>query len=614
MKISKSIFTEYSRCKRYAPLDEVRLKKLKSIVEIDDIITIENKEKLKDFINDMYDEDTEESLIDKVDEKQEIMLPFYNKIEELSAKKVKHMFGEQVHFSMNTKNQKSFTYQYNDYEFYCFLDGYQEINGNINIFESKATTDKKFLDKAYTVNKVTYPIFSYSPSGILMLNEQLNIENLDDLKYEQQKSKLYDRYTDVGKYVYDLAYQRFVIEGYFKSINKPEQLNNIKYYLAVLNSEYVFDGKYENNTPVYDNNIISLIDLTIITKDMQDVIKEDIDKVVEYLDTMDMNKCKLGIHCQRKKIRECKFTKICYKDFPEVSSIFAYMSASFGFKDKKTNTKYSLFELINDYHYYKMTDVPYDFLERDNNIIQRNVVDNNEVYIDKEKIRDGLNLLRYPIYHLDFESFACPLPRYYKEKAYSQSLFQYSLHIERSKGVCDKNNDHYEYLAKDHNDHRRDLIESLLNNIKDDNGSIMVYNIAFEKTRLKELSLLYPDLSIEINKLINRLFDLMHIIKNNKDLYKSLGYDTKRASQINYYHEKLNGSFSIKKVLPLFSNLKYSDLEVQNGNEAMVTYFKFPTLDKKEFNEQYNNLLEYCKQDTWAMFEILNNLYKIVDN
>ena len=44
----------------------------------------------------------------------------------------------------------------------------------------------------------------------------------------------------------------------------------------------------------------------------------------------------------------------------------------------------------------------------------------------KNKIIDGLKQLKYPIYHLDFETFPCPLPRYSGEKPYTQSVFQFS--------------------------------------------------------------------------------------------------------------------------------------------------------------------------------------------
>ncbi len=147
--------------------------------------------------------------------------------------------------------------------------------------------------------------------------------------------------------------------------------------------------------------------------------------------------------------------------------------------------------------------------------------------------------------------------------------------------------------------------------IKPDGGSVLVYNIAFEKTRIKELGLMFPKYKNRLEDISDRLFDLMDIVKGNTKFYEALGYEKDRAKTINYYHTKLNGSFSIKKVLPLFSNLTYDDLEVANGGEALASYGKFPLMDEKTFNETYANMLEYCKQDTWAMVEILDKLREI---
>ena len=52
--------------------------------------------------------------------------------------------------------------------------------------------------------------------------------------------------------------------------------------------------------------------------------------------------------------------------------------------------------------------------------------------------------------------------------------------------MCDKEKDHYSFLAKDHSDVREELIKEMLNVIKPDGGTILVYNISL-KTRIREL-------------------------------------------------------------------------------------------------------------------------------
>ena len=58
--------------------------------------------------------------------------------------------------------------------------------------------------------------------------------------------------------------------------------------------------------------------------------------------------------------------------------------------------------------------------------------------------------------------------------------------------------------------------------------------------------------------------------------------------------------------------LSYSDLTIHEGATASNKWRVMvdPETDKKESEDIYNNLLEYCKLDTLAMVEILNRLYK----
>ena len=54
------------------------------------------------------------------------------------------------------------------------------------------------------------------------------------------------------------------------------------------------------------------------------------------------------------------------------------------------------------------------------------------------------------------------------------------------------------------------------------------------------------------------------------------------------------------------------DLDVKNGTQALVTYAMFDRMTKDELDFKYNSLLEYCKQDTWAMVVILDKIREIV--
>lgn len=604
MKVSKTQFINIIRCDRYAALNEIYHDKSDAVVSfsddvsLEDLMSFENKQFKNSIIDSMFDEELD--LFNEDNVQLDMMMPYYNKLEQLSGHAIENKFKGNIIYDLDTYNQKSFGYLKDGFTFYCFLDGYQEDEEVIRIFETKATTSSKFTGKifSYNENKEKKDFFVELPSGIFVPAEDITDVPSDYYKKEKQ---LMDPYNSRGKYVYDLAYQRFVFENTYKTNKKVE------YYLVILNNDYIYDGKTDREgNPIYNDSIVRFYNLTSVTKKIVDIINLDSDLVINRVNQMDARPTKLGKYCERGKTTQCPFYELCYKDFPKQNSIFAYKGRHHGFKDEN-GVKHELFDLINTGHL-SVLDVPKSYLNRYANVIQRQVVETKEPYYNYKKIKAGIGLLNYPIYHLDFESFNPPLPRFKGEKPYTQSLFQYSVHVESEAGACDFDKDHYEYLSKNHQDNRLELLESLLKVIKNDGGSVLVYNVSFERSRLRELQGYFPQYYDQLENIIERLFDLQHIVESNSKLYEKLGFTKEEASMFNFYDERLNGSFSIKYVLPIFSNLSYASLEVSNGMEAMSVYASYNDMNEFQLKEAYTNLINYCKQDTWAMVEILNKL------
>lgn len=608
MAITKTKFINYVRCPRYVALDDLKKEKLNSDVSLDEYKQEEKEAYIEEMLSSMYDQD-DNDLIEVVDPQLEAMLPYYNKVELIAGEMAKFYFEGDFKYSKETHNQESFDALINGIRYICYVDILNEQEDLKNVIEVKATTTNTFLKVGATIDKEFVSIFMKDEKGTYRLLEELvNVEDYMPLKkYNDQKAKLYNKFTGAGHYVYDLAVQRYIIS------NDPETNLNLGYYLAVLNSDYVYDGKKDDNGPIYDKDIIAFFDMTSITKDMMDMIDIDRKKVETYIANLDLREVPIGIHCEHKKTTKCKYTKVCFSKLPNKNSILHFLDSHNGFKDEAGN-KYDRFDLIND-SVYSMLDINTKILHRTKNVIQRQVIIDDKPYIDYEKIKAGISQLTYPIYHLDFETFPCPLPRYKGEKCYTQSVFQFSLHIEKQQGECDKEKDHYEFLASDHTDVREELIKKMCEYIDTNScGTILVYNESFEKTRLKELAILFPEYASKLNKMREMMFDLMYIVKTKSSLYEELGFDSERSKLFNYYHKDMSGSFSIKKVLPLFSNLSYDQLEVSNGVNALATYANFPNLNSEDYQRKYNALVEYCKQDTWAMFEILEGIRKLSNN
>ncbi len=612
MAITKTDFINYTRCKRYAALEEIRKEKLSSSMSIEEYKKQEEDEKTTEILENMFrEEDGEEiDLTVKKDKQLEAMLEYYKEVELLAALHVHKTFGGFSIFSEETFKQESFDFEKNGIRYLCYVDIYNEKDDVINIIEVKATTSRKFLALEYGMRcKDKYPLF-IDNGGIYYLNKK-DITDENQKSYNDKILKLKDRFSECGKYVYDLAVQRYIIENDFRSrgINKK-----INFYLAVLNSNYIYDGYKENNKRIYNrdlngNELISVFDMNEITESMVSQIDVDRKNVEKYIFESDKSKCKVSVACALKKNTECKFKNICFSELPKYNTSYNYIGFR-NFKDEN-GMVYDKYDLIND-GYYKFDDIPKSWLRSDNHIIQREAYDSNIPYTDKEKIRAGLSVLKYPIYHLDFETFPCPLPRFYGEKPYTQSCFEFSLHIEKEPGKCDKDKDNFIFLAETLNDERESLVKSLIENIDGSKGTMLAQNVGFEKSRIKELAEIFPEYKEKLMQIYNIGFDLLYIIRNNEELYSNLGFDERRSKTINYYNLLQSGSYSIKKTLPLFTNLKYSDLEIQNGTDALVEYSRYDLMKDYERKKVQENLRVYCKQDTWAMVEILEGLRNLV--
>jgi hypothetical protein len=216
------------------------------------------------------------------------------------------------------------------------------------------------------------------------------------------------------------------------------------------------------------------------------------------------------------------------------------------------------------------------------------------MYLDQQMIAEHLKKLKYPLAFLDFETLGYAIPKYDGTRPYQNLPFQYSLHTQQSP---DSPLVHYEFLFEKNENPMLALAERLVQDMPYD-GSIVVYHQLFENGRLEELSRSFPDLSLDLENMIARLWDL----------------EVPFAKKW-FYNPCFNGSSSIKKVLPVMDpDVTYQNLDIQEGGEAQAKYLSFlrdPLSDEDRVKIK-NDLLTYCKLDSFAMVRILDELRKIV--
>jgi predicted RecB family nuclease len=200
----------------------------------------------------------------------------------------------------------------------------------------------------------------------------------------------------------------------------------------------------------------------------------------------------------------------------------------------------------------------------------------------------ALESLRYPLYFMDFESVNPAVPRFRGMRPYDQLPFQWSVHVLRRPG---SEPEHYEFLATDASDPRREFTRSLCAALGE-GGSVAVYS-PFESQRLTELGVCLPEFAERIEAIQGRLWDLLPIVRNH------------------VYHPAFAGSYSLKAVLPaLVPEMSYEGMAVANGQHAGIAWESLVrgTADPAERDRIEKALRAYCGQDTLALVRLLERL------
>ena len=367
-------------------------------------------------------------------------------------------------------------------------------------------------------------------------------------------------------YATDIAYQKYVLEQCGVHVTGT--------YLVCINNEYVYDGALDIA------KFFKIIDMADEVEGQYPSVKQNIVAAEQVLAGTEAPVCDLSVGCRSPY--DCAFWDYCTAHLPKPSVFDLYR-----------------FTFEKALAYYQRGVVSFEDVLRDGemkNSVRALQIHHElhecEPHVDKEGIRKYLDSLSFPLYFLDFETMQPVVPQFVGTRPYQQIPFQYSLHY-----VLEEEGDvfHKEFLAESGVDPRRALAEHLCADIPAD-ACVLAYNKGFECARIRELASAFPDLAEH----------LLHIADNIEDLI-----DPFRAGY--YYTRAINGSFSIKSVLPaLYPDdpaLDYHNLEgVHNGSEAMDIFPKIKDMPPEEREKARWNLLRYCELDTYAMVKVWQKL------
>ena len=238
-----------------------------------------------------------------------------------------------------------------------------------------------------------------------------------------------------------------------------------------------------------------------------------------------------------------------------------------------------------------ISDIPEDFPLSERQRRACTSVQTGEPWFGAELGKE-LGSLRYPLCFMDFETVNPAIPRFSGMRPYDQLTFQFSVHALREQGA---EPEHFEFLATDRRDPRREFISSLSAALGE-RGNIVVYNQQFESRRLTELAAWLPEFAERIKNIQHRLWDLLPVVRDH------------------VYHPAFAGSYSLKAVLPaLVPEMSYEGMAVANGQDAGLAWESLLRggLDQVEHEKVRKALLDYCAQDTLALVRLLEALRRV---
>jgi hypothetical protein len=367
------------------------------------------------------------------------------------------------------------------------------------------------------------------------------------------------------EHLYDVAFQRYCGQLFGLKINHC--------HIMHLNRDYVKKGEID------PPQLFVIEDVTDRLDEVAGGLEERIGDMLAVIDSDNCPEVSIGRHCNNPY--SCLLQEECWAHLPEHHVMTLYSGKKLG-------------EDLLRQGVLQIADIPKGVTLNGKQQIQKDCVVCGQPHINQKEIKSFLASMKYPLYFMDFETFATGIPIHDGTSPYQNIPFQFSLHLLTKPGAM---LEHYSYLAEGKDDPRLGFLYELKKSIGP-KGSILVYYEAFEKGRLKELAKAFPEYKEWVDGILERIIDL-----------------NKPFKDFSYYHPKQLGSASLKQVLPALTDLSYSELEITEGTTASLKFMEvaFGNVSDKECQKIRADLLTYCGQDTGGMIEILKRLQDLAD-
>ena len=446
-------------------------------------------------------------------------------------------------------------------------------------YEQMIRQTKEFMDEG--VKDIFEATFQYE--NILVMVDILHQNEDGSYEIYEVKSSTWNNIESTSKqkkklenYIQDASIQYYVLNGLGLDINEI--------FITLLSKNYIRKQNLDHEQLFHHERVTEKIielqpNIPSTLKGMREVIK----------DTGSEPAIDIGSHC--KSPYQCDAYDYCWKTQREIPdySVFNVFSHS----PKKSQELYS--QGIT-----AVKDIPDDFSMTELQQLKVDVWKNQNTHIEKEKLKEFVNTMHFPIYYFDFETISPPVPEYQGESPFNKFPFQYSLHIEYEDGEVI----HEEALENPDTDGRENIARKITEQIPKD-SCIVAFNSSFEMGVFENLANHFPQYEAHLKNLHSNFVDLWDPFKNNF-----------------YVSHEMRGLHGIKTVLPaLVPDHKdaYKNLDlVKNGNEAMYIYnmlgeeIRKKDSDSELISRYRSSLKEYCELDTYGMVQIVKKLRQVI--
>jgi hypothetical protein len=389
---------------------------------------------------------------------------------------------------------------------------------------------------------------------------------VDILVRDGEKWKAYEVKSSLRlskSYYQDAALQYYVLHGCGLPLSD--------FSLVHVNSDYTRNGNLDLN------KFFLVVSVLKFVKEQFPLIMEKVNSHKSVLNEKQIPEVEIGEQCFSPY--ECDYRGQCWKHLSQ-GSVFELTGVNRSEQARLYKAGFITTDLVPETEQLPM-------LAR----LQVQTKKSNEALIDKEKLKAFLAPLGEHLFFLDIENFQPAIPKYEGTKPFAALPFAYSLHERKPGGELI----YHSFIAEAGPDPRKEFIRKFLADTEGD-AIILAYDITAERMSLNLLKQQFPEFAPQLEQRLKRLRDLMQPFQQ--------GW---------YHHPKMNGSISLKSVLPaLVPGMDYDSLAIQNGNHAMAIYEKLEQEDLFSRAEKLTALAEYCELDTLGMVKIFEVLEQSV--